>query len=100
MPINRDPDEITPLDPEQLKEAAQFGLRPIHVICGDPSDPGYVAFFAYVHFVPRAGELIDLDGGVCRVASISYKVPKHPGGHIQFIPNVYAIRVGKGQEEV
>jgi hypothetical protein len=57
--ISRDPNRTPTLDPEAAAEAAESGLKPLHVICFEPGadpagDEGGVSFITLSEFLPRA----------------------------------------------
>jgi len=98
--LNYDPDGVPDIDPDALLEAAEFGMRPIHVICEDEGakdgDLNGVSFVVYVHFVPRPGESIQIEDGThFRVKNIQYRVSNH-NGYKGLVANVYAVKSAEG----
>ncbi|EDL58259.1 hypothetical protein [Gimesia maris] len=95
--LNYDPDGTPDVNLDALHEAERLGMRPIHVICDEPGaqvgDSGCVSFMAFVHFVPRVGEIIQLEDGThCRVHKVHYKIT-NVNGFISMMPNVDALRI-------
>jgi hypothetical protein len=101
--INYDPHARIPLDPTLRADALRQGLHAIHVVCNEPdvkvSDQTGVSFLAFVPFVPRVGENIQLeDGNLCRVEAVWYKAVTDEGW-TTLMPNVFAFRIpGKDEE--
>jgi len=100
MPINYDPDGKPDLTDEMIRDAEQFGLRIVNVICDEPGarvgDATGISFLALVHFIPSRGDFIDLeDGRSCEVKYVRHKVAplRDSGGRIRtinLVPNVVA----------
>lgn len=97
--LNYDPDGAPSIDPVAVSEARKLGLTPVHIICDEPEaevgDDGAVSFFGFVTFVPRKGELIELeDGKLCRVKDVIHKaVAAKEFDAVVLMPNIYAVRV-------
>ena len=90
---------------EQFEAAMELGLRPIQIICNEPgAQPGDlgagVAFFAFVHDIPRIGERVELeDGSLCEVTRVYHRVVKiGPTANFHSLaPNVVATKIGKAE---
>lgn len=97
--ISRDPSEKPAMDSEAFERATSMGLNPISVICDEPGskvgDVGGVSFVSFGHFIPRAGDRIELeDGTVCEVVRVHYRLSRTGGDSMTtLVPNVYAVRV-------
>jgi hypothetical protein len=74
--LEYDPDKI-PEEPseESKRKAESLGFRMIQVVCLDPDvEQGVpVTFAAMISIMPRAGDLIELEGGrVCKVVMAQF----------------------------
>lgn len=90
-----DPDEAA------LAEGVRQGLHPVQVICDEPGakvgEPEGRSFLALSAFVPRVGEMVQLeDGSLGRVTGVFYQAVKTPGARVvRLVPTVYAVRSPK-----
>jgi len=97
--ISYDPDKVPSLDKEAMAEGLKDGRRLINIICDDPGakvgDASGVSFYIFSEFLPRTGEVIQLeDKTFCQVHSVRWKVWRVPGSKATMMsPNIYAVRI-------
>ena len=95
-----------PINLEAADEARRFGLNPISVHCDEPGaqvgDDVGVSFFAFVHFTPRIGEVIQIEGGtMCRVKEVIHRtVASEAFDGVTMIPTIFAVRVEIPDEDL
>ncbi len=79
MAFNYDPEALTPMPEGLMEQAEKEGLRVVHINCDEPGakreDQVGVGFWTAIVFLPRIGELIELeDGGKFRVVKVTHIV--------------------------
>ena len=97
--LNYDPDGLPNLDPKAMERARELGLTPVHIICDEPGaqvdDDDAVSFFGFVAFMPRQGEVVELDDGKkCRVKHVIHRtVTAKAFDGVMLVPNILAVRI-------
>lgn len=92
MVICKDPDDLPDIDETVVADAADYGTRPVVVICENPDEPTeQVSFYAVVLFLPRIGDHIVLeDGNACEVWKVNFGVFQAKRGSRMLVPQIRA----------
>ena len=80
MALSYDGDELAEVPAGMREYAIGIGCQVVNVICHSKAEGPFtgVNYFAIVQFLPRPGDIIDLDDGTrCEVKRVMFKSGRH-----------------------
>lgn len=97
MSVSHHGDEVPNVSEEMISKAEELGWPIVRIICDDKAADGSsssVSFAAITQFLPRAGDVIQLeDGKACIVKNAFFNVGRTPDEHIVLGHTIYATLV-------